>query len=653
MSSHSRESEALERELSDLVRTPIVSEVDSRVSYLVERAIGRGGFAIACLASRRSPEGSLPVVLKIMRPSVVASSGEMVARLFKKEVVALGRLNERIPPTPFVVRLYDAGMLRTMDRGRPLSVPWMAIEYVHGGVEGETLSKRVRHSLDHTGFAFDAERAGAALVQLATGLSEIHAARVIHRDFKPSNVLCCGFGATEAFKISDFGIARPTGVASTFGQLALGTPGYVAPEQIHMREEIGPWTDVFSLAGVIYYLLGGEKYFDVPSAMDGVFAATSPHRKSLRDARGLTPELAHRADACQAIDAALAKASAADPRQRFQSASELCAAIQPWLRPRAGSGRTSRRRIDSAVSAREAADRVRQPQHWRWSRLCPPEADVALVSVAWSGDGHCFAATTRGLRYWDGSRWTELRPAPVSPIQLVVHVGAGRWLFGSDGGKVYAFDAEDVAEALALPDPTSVPIALDGWQSGIVVVAALTLGGLPRLFVRALDRWLAPVELEGAASVNSLAQIDERRFLVVGRKRHGALAAIYDLGAAGLSELDAGDAYALVAAAGRPEHGVALAVGGSHVLRAHPSDTSLVRVPTSTSWSACDVDVLGGEWVAGPGHIAFAAHPNAQLDLVWQDSAWTAPFVGLLGDAGRVLAVTADGAVLEGRRTPD
>src|SRR5258706_1506838 len=98
-------------EIAQIVSAPIASEAYPGVSYTLEQVIGRGGFALACRALRRGPDASFPVVLKIMRPSVVVQSGEMGLRVLKKEVVALGRLNERVPPTPFVVRLIDTGTL--------------------------------------------------------------------------------------------------------------------------------------------------------------------------------------------------------------------------------------------------------------------------------------------------------------------------------------------------------------------------------------------------------------------------------------------------------------------------------------------------------------------------------------------------------------
>jgi len=107
----------------------IESEVQPGVVYRLERLIGEGGMGTAYLAVRQAFESTSPVVIKLVRPSF---DSEVAAELVvQKEAVALGRLNERVPPTPFVVRLIDTGTTRLLDR---TPTPWLAIEYVHGGV---------------------------------------------------------------------------------------------------------------------------------------------------------------------------------------------------------------------------------------------------------------------------------------------------------------------------------------------------------------------------------------------------------------------------------------------------------------------------------------------------------------------------------------
>ncbi|MBK7584016.1 MAG: serine/threonine protein kinase [Myxococcales bacterium] len=629
---------------------PLRSEHRPDVTYNIERTIGRGGFAYAALATRHAPEGSLPVVLKIMRPEVLKQDGDMVTRLFKKEVVALGRLNERVPPSPFVVRLLDTGVASVRNDGRHSALPWLAIEYVHGGVEGETLSKRVRYSVKYTQFAFDRERAARVLRQLAAALTEIHAAEIVHRDFKPSNVLACGFGDGEVVKVSDFGIARPTGLASTFGELALGTPGYVAPEQVHLRDEIGPPTDVFSLAAVVFFMLTGEKYFDVKSTLDGVMLASQPGRTSIRSKPGLSPELAESAETCQAIDTLLARATAVDPRHRFQSASELASSLQPWLSSGPGSGQPSQRLISSVISTRTERATAREPASWSWMPRQNPGGDVVVVDLAWESDGHCLAATARGLSFWDGGRWTELTPAPLAPIHMVRRLGAGRFLLSSDAGRLYAFAQDEAVEVLAHPDASCVVTAFSGDLDDLAVMVAARPGARPELSSYCGRHWLKPLGVEGALSIPGLARLDRERWLVAGRTGAGrAFAAIYSPLEWRIEVFASPSAPALVACASQPERGVAIAAGGRHVVRVTPRGKTEVELGEGPNWSACAVDVLGGEWVAGAGKVWFSPGDGAAWREVWSDASWTAPFVSMQADADRVVLVTADGGVLEGR----
>src|SRR3954449_8620170 len=131
------------------------SALQPGVSYSLQHKLGEGATAVAYLAKRHGPDGEWPAVIKIIQPHIVKDSNERALTIIKKEAVALGRLNERVPPTPFVVRLLDTGALPFRSHGRTLQLPFIALEYVHGGVEGTTLEERVEFSLKASGFSFD------------------------------------------------------------------------------------------------------------------------------------------------------------------------------------------------------------------------------------------------------------------------------------------------------------------------------------------------------------------------------------------------------------------------------------------------------------------------------------------------------------------
>src|SRR4051812_31879200 len=159
--------------LATLEGASFSSERQPGVTYRIERALGGGAMAVAFAALRSSPQGQARVALKILRPLVAGDAGA-AALVVQKEAVALGRLNERVPATPFVVRLVDTGSVEATDGERTYELPWLAIEYVHGGVEGTTLEERVEFCARSFGHAFDPERAANAVSCLASGLVAIH-----------------------------------------------------------------------------------------------------------------------------------------------------------------------------------------------------------------------------------------------------------------------------------------------------------------------------------------------------------------------------------------------------------------------------------------------------------------------------------------------
>ena len=135
---------------SDPPRDPFIGQVlqsayQPGVSYRLEKKLGEGGTALAYLTRRLSADGESQAVIKIILPQLVADSDERALTIITKEAVALGRLNERVPPTPFVVRLLDTGSVPFRSNHRLLQLPFIALEYVHGGLEGSTLEERVEY----------------------------------------------------------------------------------------------------------------------------------------------------------------------------------------------------------------------------------------------------------------------------------------------------------------------------------------------------------------------------------------------------------------------------------------------------------------------------------------------------------------------------
>lgn len=619
------------------------------VTYQLEQKLGEGATAIAYLAKRSGADGEWPAVIKLIQPHLVKDSSELALTVIKKEAVALGRLNERVPPTPFVVRLLDTGTFAWNTYGAPLSLPWIALEYVHGGFEGATLLERVRYSVRQTGFAFDPLRAARVLHALAKGMQEIHAVHVVHRDAHPGNVLCCGAGETELFKMSDFGIARPQGLSATFGGGTVGTAGYLAPEQLEARDSAGPSSDLFSLGAIVFFVLTGENLFEGRTAPATVAAAKSGQRRSLLDVPTLSFELREREAACQALDMAIARATSPNPRERPQSAKLLAESLLPWLGPEPNSARPSQRWV-SSVEALRSRELVVETN---WAVRHPPGDDRLVTNVAWDAAGNALALTTRGPSFWDGTRWLDLPAAGLPPpdsIRFVARLGAASWLVGTEGAKLLEYSRDGARELFAGPDPSFAFSAGTTELDDLAVLVGERRGEPPSLFTLVGKRWLRPLPVTGASALTGVARIDDQRFLVVGRGVDGqAFAAVHWPLHWSLERLQTPPSRAFLACAARPERKLVVAVGTDGVVIEVEDNAFRARsVPTAPDMVALAVDTLGRQWAAGRGRV-YSKRFQGEFNCVWEHQAWQPPFVGIMAEVGSIVAVTVDGAVLECR----
>ncbi len=627
----------------------IGSQAQPEVKLRIERRLGEGGTAAAYFATRFGPDGISPVVVKVILPSVIAQAGETARMIVQKEAVALGRLNERVPQSPFVVRLFDVGELDYKRHGAQLKLPWLAIEYVHGGAEGATLEERVKRAVSETGVAFSAERALRTLRHMVEGLREIHEVGVIHRDINPNNVLCCGSGQSEIFKISDFGIARPIGMDGTFGNAAVGTPGYIAPEQASENE--GPVTfasDIFSAAAVLFFVLTGESYFETKSFWQVILDAKSPQRRSILDFPALAPEIRSDAETCRAVDAALAQATSADAAQRPASAKAFGASLQTWL-----TSCPPTKRVIPVPGRGLPSQAPPSLSSWQFSTRHPIAHDWVLTGVGWDGDGHCLGAATRGVVYFDGARWSDVPSESLSGllgVRFCSRVGAGRWLIGGQGGTVAEYSRAGVTRVLA---GQKAGLELDDASGDLADLAAFVGNdnGAPVLAAVSGGRWLKPLALETASALLGIERVTELEWLVVGRSREGAARAwLYRPLMWDAQPLGDVQARALTACSSLPERELGLAVGADGaVVRIERGRVEVARLPTAPNLACVALDPLGRAWAGAAGQLWFSADAGISWQLAWHDARWSAPFISIFADVGLVFAATADGAVLECR----
>jgi serine/threonine-protein kinase len=290
-------------------------------SYQVGELLSSGGMGEIYRAEHRMLVR--PAAVKLIRPKVLGNIDEAgrtrVVQRFHREALVTAGLR-----SPHTVEVYDYGV--TQDG---------TLYYVMELLEGLDLEALVQRF-----GPVPPERAVHILLQVCDSLAEAHERGLIHRDIKPSNVCLSHYGSRVDFvKVLDFGLARPTDLAGTDMQLTsettvLGTPAFMAPEQIVGEPAVGPKTDLYALGCVAYWLVTGQLVFEGRRPMEvlshhvGTAPVPPSHRTELKIPASLE----------RVILTCLEK----DPRKRPASADALAGqlagvrqALPPWTAERA------------------------------------------------------------------------------------------------------------------------------------------------------------------------------------------------------------------------------------------------------------------------------------------------------------------------------
>ncbi|MBE7500743.1 MAG: serine/threonine protein kinase [Verrucomicrobiales bacterium] len=216
------------------VAPPSVAEVARRFPHLeILECLGHGGMGVVFKA--RQPKLDRLVALKVLLPE--RAGDPRFAERFTREARALARLNH-----PNIVAIHDSGEADGMF--------YLLMEYV----EGSTLRQALRAG------RLAPETALALVPAICEALEFAHQQGVVHRDIKPENVLLTPQGRV---KLADFGIAKlvhpePATPALTEDRSVVGTPHYMAPEQIEHPQRVDHRADIYSLGVVFYEMLTGE-----------------------------------------------------------------------------------------------------------------------------------------------------------------------------------------------------------------------------------------------------------------------------------------------------------------------------------------------------------------------------------------------------------
>jgi Tol biopolymer transport system component len=276
--------------------------------YSIERELGRGGMATVYLAEDLRHHRK--VAIKVLKDDVSASVG---AARFLREIEIAAQLQH-----PHILPLLDSGQSGGV------------LFYVMPWVEGQSLRQRLAREGELP--VADALR---ILVEVADALAYAHSRGVVHRDIKPDNIMLTGRHAV----VADFGVARAVSEAvdsSTLTSLgvALGTPAYMAPEQAVADPHVDQRADIYALGIVAYELLAGRTPFAGGTAQQMLAAHVTERPDTLsRHRPGLAPVLE------QAIMRCLEKRAA----DRFQTADELLALLEPLATPSGGTAPTEAR----------------------------------------------------------------------------------------------------------------------------------------------------------------------------------------------------------------------------------------------------------------------------------------------------------------------
>jgi eukaryotic-like serine/threonine-protein kinase len=217
---------------------PIIGQKFGNV--VAERVLGRGGMGAVYLGTH--PGLDMKVAIKLL-PDLFVGRHELVERFLREARVSS--------------RLHHPNIVRTLDVGQHNSIYYLVMEYVDG-VDAQRLLEREGR--------FTAMRAVSICGFVAKALLEAHKQGVMHRDIKPANILIARDGRV---KVADFGLARSitnTATALTLSNQVVGTPNYMAPEQIRTMD-VDERVDIYALGTTMWQFLTGRLPFDGPTPM--------------------------------------------------------------------------------------------------------------------------------------------------------------------------------------------------------------------------------------------------------------------------------------------------------------------------------------------------------------------------------------------------
>jgi serine/threonine protein kinase len=377
---------------TDQTFTALPPELVDHPDYEIVRELGRGGMGVVYLA-----ENTLmgrPEVLKVVGRHRLERPG--VGDRFLREIRSAANLHH-----PNIVTAHSALRL-----GESLV---LAMEYV----EGLDLAKIVK-----TKGPLPIAHACSFIHQAALGLQHAHERGMVHRDIKPANLIVAREGKKSVVKVLDFGLAKVTSEGQDDSNLTregqmLGTPDYIAPEQIRDAQSADIRADVYSLGCTLYYLLTGGPPFRGDHLWDVYQAHISMNASPLNLVRPEVPvELA----------AVVAKMMAKEPARRFQAPAEVARALTPFFKPAAT------RRAGPIASSPRVEPQVAPIQ--ASSASPPPAQPTNLATAPAAGEQQPPRPGSDGVAWESLIATKETEPLPdLAPAEIKPGVAPPGWLW--------------------------------------------------------------------------------------------------------------------------------------------------------------------------------------------------------------------------------
>jgi serine/threonine-protein kinase len=344
--------------------------------YRVERILGAGGMGVVVAA--RHQELDQLVAIKFVRDEVLGN-GEAIER-FVREARAVARLRSE-----HVARVLDVGTLES-------GTPYIVMEFLEGMDAAEALARSGPMPLD---------LAASLVLQVCEALSEAHAAGVVHRDLKPQNLfLTRTVGGSLKVKVLDFGVSKVGRLAAegalTRTSAMLGSPLYMAPEQMRSSRDVDARVDVWALGVVLFELLTTRSPFEAESMPELVLRVATERPLPLSRLR---PDLPG------AVVAVVERCLEKEPSKRFANVAELASALDPFAVPAARVGGHAVRRSSIPAAWGLGAKGESASAGWAPGRAVILVAGCVAVAVA-------IVAAHFAAREGRGAASPPLAPAP-------------------------------------------------------------------------------------------------------------------------------------------------------------------------------------------------------------------------------------------------